>query len=286
MYFSVGILYSAHEFLRFLFKTPGIKNNFPEVFHTFNNVASPNAILEVCQRCEWIRLNVSGDLEVTEKGVLILETLQIEKVLRIQVFDLIEAYRPNWTPLLSRGRSEALKYLPIDVVQCLREADLTASYSDEVIIWWDKISKISRKLGKDEKLDIGRKGEKLSIEHERNRTEKEPIWQGFESNFSGFDILSVQNKTDLSPLMIEVKSSNLSWGSATFHISKNEWGVAQISANYYFHLWLLLPQPKLYLVRQEEVAKHVPFNQGQGQWSNVEVPFSAVVNETNFVSFP
>ncbi len=224
-------------------------------------------------------MNLSGNLEVTEKGMAIIEPSPSEKMLRIQIFDLVEAYRPNWIPLLSRGRSEALKYLPADVVQCFREADLISSYSDDVIIWWDKISKISRKLGKDEKLELGRKGEKLSIEHERKRTEREPTWQGFESNLSGFDILSIQSKTDINTLMIEVKSSNLGWSNATFHISKNEWNVAQTSINYCFHLWLLLPRPKLFIVKKSKVAKHIPSNQGLGRWSDVEVPFSAVTDE-------
>ena len=87
MYFSVGILYSAHEFLRFLQRTPGIKNNFPEVFRTFNNVASPSAILEVCQRCEWIRLNLAGDLEVTEKGLAILD-LSFSYFVKLMVIQL------------------------------------------------------------------------------------------------------------------------------------------------------------------------------------------------------
>jgi len=284
MYFSVGILYSAQDFLLFLKENPRLVSNFVDVFKNLNSVASTKAVLEVCQECHWIELDTDGYLKVTDKGEQVLDSKErVEIALRLQIHHLIEAYRPTWIPLLTRGRSEALKYLPIDVVQCLREAELVASYSDDVIVWWDRVAKISRKTSKEEKLDLSRAGEKLSIEYERNRTNKEPKWQGFESNFSGYDILSVVSSTDNSLLRVEVKISNSNWSVASFHVSRNEWKVAQYSNNYLFYLWILIPNPRLFIVNVNEVGKNIPTNKGNGEWESTEIPFVAICKEDEFV---
>lgn len=83
MYFSVGILYSAQELLRFIKSNPKIVSNFPEVFKTFNNVASAKAVFDLCQKCEWIKLDLDGYLELTDKSEEIISNLPPEKILRI-----------------------------------------------------------------------------------------------------------------------------------------------------------------------------------------------------------
>ncbi len=274
--FSVGILYSAREFLELIHSDPGIDLRFPDVFNTFS-VASPKAILEISQKCEWVQLDLNGHLIVTDRGNELLQAKQPELALRIQLGHVIETYLPPWIPLLLRGRSEAIKYLKPDVLQCLKEADLLNSFSDDVVNWWDKYSKLSRKINKDNKLELGRTGEKLSLNHERERTQHEPYWKGFESNFSGFDILSVVDKDNLTPLRIEVKCSNSHINSASFHVTKNEWEVATTSDNYIFYLWALLPKPTLIKVNVPDVQKHMPHNQGEGIWENVSIPFSAFI---------
>jgi hypothetical protein len=275
MYFSVGILYSAQEFLRFLRDTPKIGINIPEVLPFFN-LASTKAVLEVSHNCEWVQLNLDGHLFITEKGMQVLNAPKIEVALRIQITDLVDYYRPTWLPLLSQGRSAAAKYLPVDVAQCFREAGLFTTFSDTVVAWWDRIAKIPRKIYKDEKLDVGRTGEKLSIDYERNRTKKEPFWQAIESNSAGFDILSTVSDVDPTPLNIEVKTSNSKWDVAIFYISINEWRVAETSKNYIFHLWSLLPKPRLFIVEVSMIEEYIPTNHGEGEWQSVAIPFSAV----------
>lgn len=285
MYFSVGILYSAQELLRFIKANPNVVSNFPEAFRSFSNVASIKAVFEICQMCEWVRLDTNGYLELTEKSDGILDDVSEEIKLRIQLHHLIEACRPTWMPLLTKGRSEALKYLPVDVVQCLREADLTGSYSDDVILWWDRVGKFTRRTGKDEKIDVGRRGEKMSIKYERNRTHREPKWQGFESNLSGYDVLSIVDPRDTNILNIEVKTSNSTWDVASFFVSKNEWSVAKSSPNYLFHLWSLVPKNNLYIIPVKVVEKHIPTNKGHGTWESVEIPFSAVCQKDKGIVF-
>ena len=274
--FSVGVLYSSQEFISFINTTPTLTLQFPPTFKYFSNV-SLISILEVCQKCEWMCLNTSGYLEVTERGREILLADDPIKSLRIQIGHLIETYIPPWLPLLSRGRLETIQYLPPNVFQCFSEAKLFDEITTEIVGWWDKYSKVSRKIGKDLKLETGRQGEILSIQYERKRTEKEPIWQGFESNLSGYDILSVVEKFNNRPLKIEVKTTNSSVHGGLFHISRNEWSVALLSENYLFHLWALLPKPTLFIIPVESIKIHVPEDHGDGIWENAEIPFSAVI---------
>ena len=215
-----------------------------------------------------------GNLEITERGKLILQYNDPENALRLQVGHLIESLIPSWIPLLCRGRSEAGKYLPTDVLQCFREAGLFDGTSDEIVTWWDRYSKISRKTNKDNNVEIGRRGEKLSVEYERKRANREPIWQSIESNLSGFDILSTIDEQNQTRLQIEVKTSNSTIDVANFFLSKNEWDVATTSTNYIFHLWSLQPKPTLQIVMVDQVEKHVPDNNGYGKWQKVSVPFA------------
>lgn len=273
--FSVGILYSAQEFLRFIKDNPKIDLNFSSQLNTFM-LSSPKVILEVSQNCEWIQLNTDGYLVVTEKGEKISSESSELLALRAQIGDLIENEVPTWLPLLARGRAEAKQYLPPDVVQCFTEAGLFSNeITDTIISWWDRYSKISRKSSKDNKLEIGRLGEKYSLNYERHRTKHEPIWQGFESNLSGFDILSRIDQSDSTPLRIEVKTSFAYIDNAVLYITKNEWYVAQNSPNYILHLWLLLPKPKMKIVSVCELEKHIPINNGSGLWESTSIPYSA-----------
>ena len=278
--FSVGILYSAQEFLEFVNSTPTLDLNFSEIFQTFA-VASPKAIFELSQKCEWIRLNMSGNLEVTERGFQVLQSKQPEISLRIQIGHLIETYMPPWIPLISRGRMETQKYLPSGVKQCFKEAGLFSTPTDDIVNWWDKYSQVSRKKNKDNNLETGRRGEKLSIEHERDRTKREPVWQGFETNLAGYDLLSIVREDDFRPLCIEVKTSDSRPDVAEFYISKNEWNVATVSDNFILHLWSLRPRPKLIVITPNQLQNHIPIDQGDGNWEKVSIPFTAFIDTSS-----
>ena len=143
--FSVGVLYSAYEFIGFVSKTPDLDMNFPNIFQTFA-VASPKATLKVSQKCEWVQLNYDGKLEITSRGKEVLVNQEPELALRTQIGHLIESYLPTWLPLLSRGRLETKKYLPANALQCFREAGLFSQASDDIVAWWDKYSNVSRCL--------------------------------------------------------------------------------------------------------------------------------------------
>ena len=49
--------------------------------------------------------------------------------------------------------------------------------------------------------DVGRKGERLTLQYEELRTNVKPDWRSIETNLSGYDVLSQRSKTDNTPLL-------------------------------------------------------------------------------------
>ncbi|WP_060209926.1 DUF3883 domain-containing protein [Sporosarcina koreensis] len=273
MSFSVGILYSVQKFLFFINETEIKATEFSIAFNRYESTSS-QLVLEVAEGCQWIQLDLEGNLSVTAKGKEILTQRDMLYALRVQLKHLIEMVKPSWSYLIHKGRKEAFQYFPSDVKQCFKEAELINSYNKDVIKWWDILSLAVRGQQKDTLMEIGRTGEELSLEYERNRVKKEPIWQSIESNLSGFDILSVVSLEDLTPLRIEVKTSTRVSNSFSFYLSRNEWDVAEVSTNFLFHLWLLSDTPELFILDKNEMVNHIPTNLGNGSWENVKITFS------------
>lgn len=276
--FSVGILYSSVEFLVLVQRQGAMEPDFTKSFSTFH-VASAEVILETSQKCQWTKLTAEGSIVLSSRGLDILNCDEPSQRLRIQIGHLIESQRPRWLPLLSKGRAEAEKYLATDVRQCFQEAGLFGDLSDEIVAWWDMHSQLSRRVARDTNLDLGRRGEKLSIDYERQRTGREPFWQGFESNLAGYDVRSFVSSDGLQSLSIEVKTSNSPLQTAEFFVTRNEWEVATNTEHYVFHLWNLKPTSHLTIVEAEGIGQHIPSDQGQGEWQKVKIPFAAFVQE-------
>lgn len=273
MVFSVGILYSVQKFLRFISDNKLKTTEFYTAFNRYEATSS-QIVLEVAESCNWIQLDLEGNLSVTAKGNEILVQKDMLYALRVQLKHLIEKVKPSWSYLIHKGRKEAFQYFPADVKQCFKEAELINSYHKDVIKWWDILALAVRGQQLDTQLEIGRTGEELSIEYERNRVNKEPVWQSIESNLSGFDILSVVSLEDSTPLRIEVKASTNVSNSFTFYLTKNEWNVADTSKNYLFHLWVLSEHPDLYVIDKSDIAQHIPTNKGNGSWENIKITFT------------
>lgn len=273
MVFSVGILYSVQKFLRFINETEIKATEFSTAFNRYESTTS-QLVLEVAEGCNWIKLDLEGNLSVTAKGNEILTQKDMLYALRVQLKHLIDIAKPSWSYLIHKGRKEAFQYFPSDVKQCFKEAELINSYNKDVIKWWDILALAVRGMQQDTLLEIGRTGEELSLEYERNRVNKEPVWQSIESNLSGFDILSVVSLEDPTPLRIEVKASTKASNSFSFYLTRNEWNVAKTSNNYLFHFWLLGKDPELYILDKNEITNHVPANQGNGSWENVKISFT------------
>lgn len=275
MSFSVGVLYSAVEFLKQLNYCPLNIDNFRESFERYI-VASADEVLKVSQECGWIFLNSQGYINITAQGQTLLEPTDYQQTLRLQMRDVIAAYQPTWSKRLRHGRAEVRTFLAGDIAQCFREAGLLDDWNDELIRWWDELAQTANARRSAELLEIGRKAERLTIDYEFSRTSTMPKWQSLESNFSGYDVLSKVSDTDSTPLKIEVKGTTQRKREALLTLTRNEWSVANQSDHYKFYLWLLASDPpELLVVTKSELNEHLPTNNGTGSWETVKIPFKS-----------
>ena len=272
MNFSVGILYSSQRFLKLVKDSEVNSVDFPNIFRQYV-VADAKAVLETSLECKWVTLKEDNCLILTKRGAAVLVYHEAFQRLRVQLAHMIETYRPSWAPLIIFGRAEAMKYFSSEVKQCFTEAYLLEGYSPDVVEWWDKLAVATKGFHEDMRLELGRKGELLSIEYETTRTGSIPVWQSIESNFSGYDLLSQLDINDSSLLRIEVKATN-SKHDIAFTITKGEWNVAQNSNGYIFHIWSLSPVKELFILQKEDMQNHIPVNQGKGYWDSVDVILS------------
>lgn len=220
---TAGVLHSAERLITMLSSRPLSAETLIGEFRTIL-VCPPHAVLNLSQRCGWVEARSDGLLIPSARGARLLGATSYEVRLRAQLLDYVTAEKPVWARLIPRGRKEMSRFVPRDIAQVFREAGLMETPpSTEVIEWWDEMARTARGLSDAVNLEIGRAGERLTIEREMRRTGRDPVWQAVESNLSGFDVLSVVTAERQDPLRIEVKASTESIEHAVFYISRNEW---------------------------------------------------------------
>ena len=225
---------------------------------------------------------VEGPVDkLTELGLRIadgyLSRMNVQITFREILEQYIHAMRPGWANRMPVGRRETFASLTKDEMYCFSEAGLASEIlNDSLVDWWDGIAAEFRTEREQALLCIGRRGERLTVKYERKRTGVSPKWISVDTNFAGYDILSVECLGSSVPRCIEVKTSERPPDSSEFCVSKNEWDVAvSQSDNYYFYLWLLTREVQLAIISASEVAAHIATNQGRGQWMSVAIPYSA-----------
>lgn len=276
MRLSVGVLYTGREILDVFskFQIPG------DTLHGMparSYVAPYRDSVNFALKCGWLELGDLAILKPSVRGQVILAESDYQIQLRMQIEDFIEAVQPRWCKLIPHGRAQALGFMDADSKQCFKEAGLMESPpSDNVVMWWDRLASKSRGRQKDILNEIGRRGERLSIVYEIARVGKAPKWQAIESNFDGYDLLSLVSKTDNSRLTIEVKASVQSIKTATLHITRNEWDFAKSGGIHRFHVWADVERvmPMLASLSTDDLEPHIPVNNGQGSWEGVEISYA------------
>ena len=270
--FSVGVLYSTQSLLEVVAKGGVDTANFAASFARLG-VADGSLVLETAQTCRWLQISDVGAIELTERGKALRAIPSAEACLREQLYDVLLAAPPPWSRKLYQGRLETLSAMPDDTKQCFKDCGLTDDTADHTVEWWDRAASTLR-TGRARELNLtGRAAERLSLQYERDRTGHEPIWQGFETNRAGFDVLSVVAVGDQKRLKIEVKGSRMRKSEASFFVTRNEWNTATTSEHYEFHLWLVREAPKLFIVPASELAAHIPNDSGSGRWTGAELYF-------------
>lgn len=272
MNISVGYFHSSLRLLEVaksghnLYKP---QSNYDEVFY----LSPLNEILNLSIKCSWIKLIAEGKYELSERGLEILAKGTYEEMMQEQLKDFMLTTRPTWSRALYTGRHEFCRYAPANVVECFKIANLLAPDPESSIVhWWDELSSYFRSIINTELLETGRYGERLTMEYEKQRTGMKPTWQAIESNFSGYDVLSVVSSDDMTPMQIEVKSTSQRISDARFVITKNEWQQAITSIAFKFYLWSLTNVKMLAILDISEIIPHIPENKGTGKWSLVEIP--------------
>ena len=274
---TAGVLHSAERLIEMLTARP---LSAAQLIADFRHilVCPPHVVLNLSQRCGWVEARADGLLEVSARGARLLAVSGYELRLREQMLDYVVTEKPPWGRLLSRGRSEMSRFAPREVMQVFREAGLMeVPPTDDAVAWWDEVARLARGAADAISTEIGRTGERLTMERERRRTGKEPFWQAIESNLSGFDVLSVVTADCSDPLRIEVKASVESIEYAVFHVSRNEWIAATTGAPYRFHLWCLRDDQEPFIAEldTQDVASHTPGDRGEGKWERAAISFQA-----------
>ena len=240
---------------------------------------SPKDILEAAVELRWLVIAENGLLELTPKGDTALSASNDRTRLRQLILDYIDVENPPWLQLASAGRRELLLQAPSGTRQVLVEAGLAYGDDQETVSFWDALAARARGMRNALLTETGRVGERLSIAYEKVRTGREPKWIALDSNADGYDVLSRVSSEDQRRLTIEVKASTQSHLSGVFHLTRNEWSLAEDSINHVFHLWNLgADTPQLAVLSVAQLAEHVPCDCGDGTWESVRIPFSSFVS--------
>lgn len=228
--------------------------------------------------CGWVDVD-DGKPVVTKRGYTLLklhEQSLFSNVMQQMLMDYVLMVSPIWSNRIPYGRSEAAFFMTKDEKACFTEAGLLSKQLDFGIVdWWDTIANQIRKHSQQAQTDIGRMGERHTIQYEKSRTATEPKWIAVDSNLAGYDVKSQKEKDDPTSLLIEVKASSFSLNEADFHITSHEWYVAATSGAYVFHLWCFADGIKrLAIISSAEIQPYIPTNHLKGQWESVKIPFA------------
>lgn len=272
--FSPGLAQGCFELLGIASRN---SLTFPQILASFAYLGSlPTAkIVATAQRIGWLRADADGVASITPSGFRLVALEGYEPMLRQALLDYIEAERPPWLQNATYGRSRVINFAGREIAQVFVEAGLAYSVSDEVVAFWDSMSALARGQRNARLSEIGRQGERLSIEYELARTGCKPKWVAIDNNEDGYDVLSVVASEDIRPLSIEVKTSTMGL-AGSLHLTRNEWERAQEVENHVFHIWAIKSdEPALAILSPLEIQNHIPLNAGMGMWQSVEVPFAA-----------
>ena len=272
---SPGVAFRCFEVLRIAHENPlpleRLRHELPRD-RRFDN----GEVLGLLQDIGWMRVNDSGTAVLAPAGDRLLSlSASGPSRLRRALLDYVEVFKPAWSKSALDGRARTLQFSPRPLAQTMSEAYLAEGYDDEVIEFWDRLAAIARGQSDIHLSEIGRKGERLTLEYERRRTGVEPTWRSIESNADGYDVLSIVSSQDHAHRQIEVKTSTNGLAGA-IHLTRNEWESTATMRHHAFHLWDLLREdsPKLAVVPRAMMEGHVPQDQGAGTWKEVEIPFS------------
>ncbi len=118
-----------------------------------------------------------------------------EDSLREVLRHLLVHIRPTWGLLIPQGRQILFSNVSDDIRQCFESAGLSnESLDEQSIAWWDSVSDYFRSTSVLGRVELGRRGEMLSMRHERQKltttgyAHLNPQWIALEDNTVGYDL--------------------------------------------------------------------------------------------------
>lgn len=237
--------------------------------------------LDFAIQCKWLLIE-NSQVSCSEEGLSIINSFDGNSITpqlwRQILYIYISVCTPAWSKRIPYGRKEAFLFMNEEEQRCFSEAGLINSQEDEVIEWWDKLAGIERAQKNASFNEVGRKGEKLTLEYEERRTGIIPTWKSIETNTSGYDVLSHRSSENNEQILIEVKTSTQAITDSKAIVTRHEWEVANYANNlnrYFFHFWdLSNRQKKLAILSVDEISNHIPMDCESGKWETASVPFS------------
>jgi len=274
MAFSPGLVLGCFELLEMAVRRELRLANLAAEFFKIGVMPTRN-VLELAQSLNWIREGGDGCAIVTAEGHHILSLGGYELRVRRALLDYIDVMRPPWIQNATFGRAKVIAFAGSDISQLFVEAGLAHGTDKDVIDFWDELAARARGQKGVRLNAVGRAGERLTIEHEKKRTGREPKWISIDSNADGYDVLSVAGPADDRHLSIEVKTTRIG-RAGSFYLTSNEWERALLMDMHAFYLWdLSSVSPSLAALSKADIGPHVPFDRGDGRWESVEIPFAA-----------
>ena len=284
---SVGTLYAIQDLFEHFERRLIAKDEFLTGFSKYGTSTALD-VYDTATELSWICTADSGQLVPTLIGREANKGTDRPSKLRCQLAKIIETDHPVWAALLPKGRKEAVAGFPEEIKQCFDEALLLGDISEEVIAWWGHASGVMRAIAQRVRVATGVRGERKTVSYENQRTGQVPRWQGFETSYAGYDVLSVRDRTDSTPLRIEVKASDRNFRYAEIHLTEHEWITASKSlGTYIFHIWLFDDvQPRVFIVESSAIIAHTPTNQGRGRWRDTAIPLGAITHPSQAIIVP
>lgn len=239
----------------------------------------PSEIWRLALKCDWV-FEEHFRPKLTRKGCKILELEsqnQYEERMKEMLLDYVLRIKPIWANRIPAGRREATIFMTKDEQVCFMEAGLLEEMpSPRVVAWWDKITENIRSQQDEINTNVGRLGERCTIEYEKKRVGVTPKWISINSNLAGYDIKSQDSFSDDTPVFIEVKASIAHWDDAFFYITANEWNTAKVSKGYIFYLWYFENNKRmLATIRPDKMQEYIPINNMTGEWISTRIPFNS-----------
>ena len=200
--------------------------------------------------------------------------------LRETLMQLAMRLKPFWARFSHFGRQRVLELVSKDQRQLLELAGLLVVPPPEAVVnWWDKMGSFFRTEENQRNVEIGRAGERMTMDYETQRLKdegilKKPVWIALEDNHAGYDVLSYKRRRDggIDELRIETKTS--SYSPTHFILTRPEWDKAlRVPDFHIFHVWNLGTK-ELTIISVPEMALNIPKDNGFGSWREVKVLLS------------